>query len=151
MHNRLSSILLTSIIIASCGGGGGGGSSSGGSGGGYGEGGGSGGGSGSTNTAPELTGVTNYSIPENTTSITTIQANDAENNTLTFTLTGADASLFSIGAYSGALAFRSAPNFEQPQSASSDNTYNLSVSVSDGSLSDSQSLVQKFTLMMRQT
>ena len=139
MHNRLSSILLTSIIIASCGGGGGGGSSSGGSGGGYGEGGGSGGGSGSTNTAPELTGVTNYSIPENTTSITTIQANDAENNTLTFTLTGADASLFSIGAYSGALAFRSAPNFEQPQSASSDNTYNLSVSVSDGSLSDSQS------------
>ena len=73
MHNRLSSILLTSIILASCGGGGGGGSSSGGSGGGYGEGGGSGGGSGSTNTAPELTGVTNYSIPENTTSISTIK------------------------------------------------------------------------------
>ena len=62
-------------------------------------------GSGSTNTAPSFVVVTNYSIPENTTSITTIQANDAENNTLTFTLTGTDASLFSIGAYSGVLEF----------------------------------------------
>ena len=142
MHKKFTTYLLTSIFLVSCGGGGGGGGGGGNnSGGGYGE----GGGSGSTNTAPELVGLIDYAIPENTTSITTVQATDAENNALIYSVTGTDASFFSIGSYSGTLAFKSAPNFEQPADAGGDNVYDIIIGVSDGSLSTSLGIIVSVT------
>ena len=75
-----------------------------------------------------------FSIPENSTAITTVAASDADGDDLTFSLTNTtDSSLFAIDAASGALAFTSAPDFENPADDNADNTYELTLSVFDGS------------------
>ena len=80
-HTTTLSILF---FISACGGGGGGGGSSmsdGGSGGGY--------GSGSSNTAPTITNSTlSISVQENQTSAFTVTATDADNDSLTYTISG---------------------------------------------------------------
>ena len=80
--------------------------------------------------------LTSYSfdIAENTTAVTTIAASDADGDDLTFSLTtSTDASFFSLGSSSGVLAFASAPDFEYAQDSNTDNTYELELSVFDGS------------------
>ena len=137
MVKNTSSILLTLIFIASCGGGGGGGSSSGGgSGGGYG---------GGSNTAPVLTGVLEYSVPENTTNVSTFQATDAQGDAISYSVSGTDSNYFNIGSSSGVLEFNSAPDFESPQDANTDNVYELLVIASDGSLSSSLGITVNVT------
>ena len=51
---------------------------------------------------------------------------------------GADAALFAIDASTGALSFVAAPDFEAPRDADGDNVYEVIVSASDGSLTDTQ-------------
>ena len=137
MTKNISSILLTLIFIASCGGGGGGGSSSGGgSGGGYG---------GGSNTAPVLTGVLEYAVPENTTNVSTFQATDAQGDAISYSISGTDSNYFNIGSSSGVLEFNSAPDFESPQDANTDNVYELLVIASDGSLSSSLGITVNVT------
>src|SRR5262249_53557918 len=53
---------------------------------------------------------------------------------------GDDASHFTIGSTSGALAFTTPPDYENPQDANADNVYLVLVQVSDGSLVDQQLL-----------
>lgn len=129
-HTTSLSILF---FICACGGGGGGGGSSmsdGGSGGGY--------GSGSSNTAPTITNSTlSISVQENQTSAFTVTATDADNDSLSYTILNNDSSLFAISS-SGVVTFSTAPDFENPSDANSDNIYSLTASVSDGTLSDSK-------------
>ena len=95
----------------------------------------------SANTAPTIsTLVTSYSVTENTTSVTTISASDAQGDSLSFSLTGNDASLFSIS-NAGAVAFSSSPDYENPSDTNNDNVYEINVVVSDGTLSSSLGLV----------
>ena len=81
-------------------------------------------------------------VPENTATTTTLVdvsaiAYDADGDTLTYSLTGgADMADFSIGASSGLLTFKVAPNHELPADANTDNVYTVIVTVSDGTLSD---------------
>jgi hypothetical protein len=79
---------------------------------------------------------------ENGTSVTTVAASDPDTGTtLTYAISGgADAALFTIDSSTGALSFRSAPDFESPADAGRDNIYDVVVSASDGSLSDTQAL-----------
>ena len=118
---------LLSLIVASCGGGGGGGSPT------------------PTpvqvaNRAPVIADPEALSVREGTTSVATIRASDPDNNSLTFTISsGDDQALFSI-ASSGALSFSVAPDFEAPGDVGSDNVYDLIVQVSDGTLTDTQSI-----------
>jgi VCBS repeat-containing protein len=81
-------------------------------------------------------------ISENTTAITTAHATDPDaGTTLTYAITGgADAALFQINAATGALSFKSAPDFENPADAGGDNVYDVVVSASDGTLSDTQAI-----------
>lgn len=74
------------------------------------------------------------SITENTTAVTTVTATDPDDGqTLTYSIAGgADAVLFTIDANTGALTFATAPNFEAPTDAGSDNIYDVTVQVSDG-------------------
>ena len=75
-----------------------------------------------------------FSIIEGETSVTTITAQDADGDYLTFSLTNTtDSSFFSLGSSSGVLAFASAPDFEYAQDSNTDNTYELELSVFDGS------------------
>ncbi len=97
-------------------------------------------GTGLANTAPTITsnggGATAaVSAPENTTAVTTVTATDpnAPPQVLSYSIFGgADAGLFGINGSSGVLTFNSAPNFEAPGDAGTDNVYNVTVQVSDG-------------------
>ena len=123
-------LLLGLFVIASCGGGGGGGGGTD-----YGQG---SGGSGSTNTAPTITNsVFNISVMENQVSAFTISATDPENDTLSYSLSGTDGSLFGVSS-SGIVTFNSAPDYENPSDSNTDNVYVLTATVSDGSLTDSE-------------
>ena len=85
------------------------------------------------NTAPVFISGTAFNVSENTTAVTTVTANDADLDTLTYAISGgADAALFSINASTGALTLLAAPNFEAPGDAGANNVYDVQVSVSDG-------------------
>ena len=82
-------------------------------------------------------------ITENTTSVTTVQASDINlpSQTLTYTISGgADAGKFTIDSSTGVLRFVSAPNFEAPTDVGLNNVYEVTVRVSDGSLTDIQTI-----------
>lgn len=65
---------------------------------------------------------------------------------MTYSITGgADAGKFSINSSSGALIFAAAPNFESPTDNGSNNIYDVVVEVTDGSLTDSQSIAVTVT------
>ena len=124
--NKLNTLLFLSslILITSCGGGGGGASES-----------------DSINTAPQLTGTIDFAIDENTTNVATFEASDAQNDSITYFIEGTDSSFLEINASSGVLAFKSAPDYENPQDSNNDNIYELSVGASDGSLSSTLGIV----------
>lgn len=92
-----------------------------------------------SNRAPVLSAEASYSVAENTTQVASLSATDADGDSLTWSLSGTDADLFSISS-SGALAFDTAPNYESPSDGNTDNRYDITVTVSDGSLSDAQDI-----------
>ena len=72
-------------------------------------------------------------VAENTTAVTTVTATDPDLDTPTFSLAGgADQALFSIDAATGALAFITAPDFENPADGGANNVYDVMVRASDG-------------------
>ncbi|MGB9369520.1 MAG: hypothetical protein WCE79_26280 [Xanthobacteraceae bacterium] len=100
---------------------------------------------GNVNEAPVITshggGATAaLTVAENTAAVGTVVASDPE-GAVTYSIAGgADAALFTIDATTGALSFVAAPNFEAPTDAGADNVYDVIVQVSDGALSDTQTL-----------
>ncbi len=146
---KFKSILpfLFAFILSACGGGGGG------------DGGtyvGEVGGSIAANTAPTILGAysntqvaccyfepnNDYFSPEGITSIFTVSASDAEGDSITFSVSGDDASKMNIskkdGVNEAVVSFNLAPNFESPEDTNSDNIYSFNIIVSDGTLSSSQ-------------
>ena len=91
---------------------------------------------GTTNTAPAFTEGTSTirTIAENTATgrniSTPVAATDADNDTLTYTLSGTDATSFSIDSTSGQLRTQAALDYETKRS------YTVTITVSDGSLTD---------------
>lgn len=81
-------------------------------------------------------------INENTTAVTTVTATDPDaSTTLTYSITGgADAARFTINATTGILAFIAAPDYELPTDSNGDNIYDVTVTVSDGTLTDAQNV-----------
>ncbi|MES2298714.1 MAG: cadherin domain-containing protein [Pseudomonadota bacterium] len=86
-------------------------------------------------------------VAENTTAVTTVTASDVDAGaTQTYSIVGgADAARFVIDAASGALAFKQAPNFEAPGDEGHHNDYAVKVQVSDGKLTDTQSITVHVT------
>jgi serralysin len=94
------------------------------------------------------------SVAENATAVTTVTATDADlpAATLTYSIVGGtDAALFSIDAATGALSFNAAPDYEAPADANADNVYDVTVQVSDGTLTDTQAIVVTVTPVNDQT
>ena len=87
---------------------------------------------------------TAVSVAENQTSVLTYVATDPDNsnneaddaaNTLTWSVeTADDGGFFNIGATSGVLTFKNAPNFEDKQDAGADGVYNVTVTVTDNGI-----------------
>jgi dihydrodipicolinate reductase len=73
------------------------------------------------------------SVAENTTAVTIVTATDPDTGqTLSYSISGADAALFTIDPATGVLAFAAAPNFEAPTDAGGNNVYDVTVEASDG-------------------
>lgn len=89
------------------------------------------------NEIPTLTSGATASYAENGTgTVHTVTATDPDAaTTLTYALAGADAALFNISASTGAVTFKTAPNFEAPTDAGANNVYDITVTASDGALS----------------
>lgn len=93
-----------------------------------------------SNSPPTITSngggaAASINVAENTTAVTTVTANDTDlpAQTLTYSISGgADQTLFNIDSGSGVLTFVSAPDFETPTDANTDNIYHVTVQVSDG-------------------
>ncbi|WP_169727527.1 Ig-like domain-containing protein [Granulosicoccus antarcticus] len=82
------------------------------------------------------------SLPEGVVDVTTLNATDADGDTITFSLNGgADETLFAIDSNSGALRFSSAPDFNSPTDSNADNDYLVTVRASDGSLNNDVDVV----------
>ena len=97
----------------------------------------SGSGSGSTdaNAAPAFTSAATFDAAENQTAVGTVVASDGDvDDTVTgYAIQGgADRSTFSIVETSGVLTFASAPNFEAPADADTDNAYVVVVRATSG-------------------
>jgi len=104
------------------------------------------------NDAPTITsnggGATaSINAAENQTSVTTVVGADQDAGaTLTYSISGgADAAKFTINSSTGVLTFVSAPNFEAPTDAGTDNVYNVQVRTSDGTLTAVQDLAVTVT------
>lgn len=82
-----------------------------------------------------------YTVLENSRAVGRIAASDAESGTnLSYSIIGgADAGKFQLSS-KGALSFISAPNFEKPTDVGANNVYDVIVRVSDGQVSDTQTL-----------
>jgi hypothetical protein len=104
------------------------------------------------NDAPVLTSngggaSASVNVAENTSAVTTVTSTDVDAGaTKTFSIVGgADSAKFSINSSTGVLTFQSAPNFESPTDAGGNNVYDVTVQVSDGSLTDTQAIAVTVT------
>ena len=100
------------------------------------------------NEGPAFSTGSAFSVPENTTAVTTVTAADPDKNSdgttardsITYTKEGTDAGLFSIDSSTGALTFTTAPNYEapsdsestEPANAARNNVYVLTIKATSG-------------------
>jgi VCBS repeat-containing protein len=92
--------------------------------------------------APVFTSGTSISVAENQTAAFTAVATDADSgSTITYSLSGADASAFKIDAASGVVTFVTAPDYESP----GDQLFALVVTASDGANTTDQSVTVSVT------
>ncbi len=96
------------------------------------------------NDAPVITSnggnaTVTVSVSENTLAVTTVTATDDDNPVLSYSISGGDdQALFNINTTTGALTFKTLPDFETPSDTDSNNVYIVTVMASDGSLTDEQ-------------
>ena len=87
------------------------------------------------NTAPSFTSSATFDAAENQTSAGTVAAtdSDSDDSVTGYEITGgADQALFEIGATTGELTFKSAPDFEDPQDSGTDNVHEVTVQTTSG-------------------
>ena len=83
---------------------------------------------------------------ENSTSVVTYTGSDVDaGTTLTWSISGTDAADFSINSSSGVLAFSINPDFEAPADSDTNNAYIVVITLSDGSLTDTQTVTITIT------
>ena len=107
-----------------------------------------GGGGGSSNDNNRIPFISNsssnFDVKENQTEAFTVIAGDPDGDAISFSLSGTDSSKLSINS-SGDVSFVATPDYENPTDANTDNNYDFSVSVSDGSLTASKAFTVTIT------
>ena len=86
-------------------------------------------------------------VPDHTTAVATVTATDADlpAQSLTYSISGADASKFTINTSTGVVSFISPPDVAAPTDAGGNNVYDVIVQVSDGSVTDTQAIAVTVT------
>ncbi|VEN73272.1 hypothetical protein EPICR_140033 [Candidatus Desulfarcum epimagneticum] len=98
------------------------------------------------NSAPSFTGASSFSVSENASFAASVTATDPDGGILLYSVTGgADQNLFEIGRTSGALTFKTPPDYENPDDQGSDRSYEVEVTVSDRRLSATRTLTISVT------
>ena len=99
------------------------------------------------NEAPTVTSAATASFAENGSgTVYTAAATDPDaGTTLTYSISGADAALFNIDSVTGAVTFKSSPNYEAPGDAGGNNVYDVNVTASDGSNSATKAVAISVT------
>ncbi|MCY4115236.1 MAG: leucine-rich repeat protein [Chloroflexi bacterium] len=101
------------------------------------------------NEAPTFTSSATFSVAEDTTAVGTVIATDpdADDSISGYTLSGTDAALFAITS-AGVLTFSTAPNFEDPQGGTDDdsNGYTLTVTATGGTSTRARTVTQDLTV-----
>ena len=103
------------------------------------------------NEAPSIStnsSLATYAISqaENNSAVTTYSGTDADaGSSLSWSISGTDAADFLINSSSGVLAFALNPDFEAPLDGDANNSYILIVTLSDGALTDTQTLTVTIT------
>lgn len=98
--------------------------------------------------APVFSSPASAEMAENTAAVMTVSASDADlpAQTLTYSIIGgADSALFSLNPATGELTFTTAPDYEKPSDAGLDNTYNVTMQASDGTLAAAQEIAVTVT------
>ncbi len=95
--------------------------------------------------SPVFTSAATATVAENQLAAFTAAAPDGDSSTILYTLSGADAALFTINATSGVVTFRAAPNFEAPGDAGANNVYDVTVTATDGRNSTTQNVAVTVT------
>jgi uncharacterized repeat protein (TIGR03803 family) len=93
--------------------------------------------------SPVISPIGNLSITENSTTVTTVTAQDGDlpAQPLTYSISGgADSKLFNINSSTGDLTFITAPDFEAPTDFDKNNVYEITVQASDGTLVNTQNV-----------
>ena len=86
--------------------------------------------------------VAEITLVENTITVTTVTAVDAQQPALTYSIQGGeDAALFAIDPSTGELSFVTAPSYNVPDDAGSDHSYRVTVQASDGELTTLQDIL----------
>ena len=94
----------------------------------------------SVNDLPIINSLNSILTPdENQTAVVTVSASDVETSSLTYSVSGTDSTLFSISS-SGVLTFKTAPDYEAPADADTDNNYAITIAVGDGTDTVSQAV-----------
>ena len=88
------------------------------------------GGSGSNN-LPEPGFSNQYSVREGLNFVATLSASDADEELVSIEISGDDASLFDLSE-EGSLTFKTTPDYENPIDSNSDNKYEFTVNLTDG-------------------
>ena len=86
------------------------------------------------NSSPVFSSSATFDVEENQTSIGNVVASDADGDTVSYSVSGDDASLVNIDSSTGALSFFSPPDYESVQS------YSLTAVASDGTDETTQSI-----------
>jgi hypothetical protein len=81
----------------------------------------------------------------------TAVATDADGDALLYSLSGTDAALFNINALTGAVTFKSAPDFEAPADAGGNNVYDITVRASDGTHTTNRNVAITVTNVLDET
>ena len=85
-------------------------------------------------------------MPENTTLVGDANGQDPDGDPVTFSIEGgADAALFTVDADTGVVSFINAPDFETPLDSDGDNDYEITLRISDGSLSQDRNVIVRVT------
>ena len=95
------------------------------------------------NEAPSVTSTSTASFAENGmgTAYRATGSDPDAGTTLSWLLSGTDAGLFNINAMSGAVTFKTSPDFEAPGDAGGNNVYDITVTGSDGVMSSAAEAV----------
>ncbi|MBC6426863.1 MAG: cadherin repeat domain-containing protein [Ekhidna sp.] len=97
--------------------------------------------------SPMFSSGTSADVPENTTTVLTVRADDADGTaSIEYSVSGGeDRSLFQIDSDNGQLTFIAAPDYENPGDAGTNNMYEVVVTASDGDNNTTQTITVSVT------